>query len=56
MSNKNVSNALIVTFTFAIVLGLLESSMSPELNDGLTSLLGIAMLVFGIWAIIKLRK
>lgn len=53
MKNKTLANWLIGTFG-VIVVALLV--VDPNLKDLLTSIGGVGLWVFGIWAIVKLYK
>jgi hypothetical protein len=50
MKNRTIANWLIGCYSVAVIDGLLD------IGDPLTSITGLAMLVFGIMAIVRLYK
>lgn len=54
--NKFVANGLIATLVGCVVIAILESALTTEAADGLYTLAGLAIFVFGIWGAVLLYK
>ena len=56
MTNKNLSNIIIISVSLAIFAGLFEEELGIGISDIFYTLAGFGMAIFGIWAAIRLRK
>lgn len=56
MTNKTLSNALIISIFSAFLTGFFEASFLPATLDSLYTLEGLAIFILGIWAAMRLRK
>ena len=56
MKNKTLSNLIFASVGLAIITAVFETSLSIGIQDGLYSISGLGMGIFGIWAGIKLRN
>jgi len=56
MKNKTVANWLIGAIGLAFFTALIEDSLTVNSAEAMYILAGLGMVVFGIWAIVKLYK
>lgn len=56
MTNKALGTALLWTMGALMVTAIMEESFGPATADGLYTIIGFAMFVFGIWGGIRLRN
>lgn len=55
MKNETIANWLIISMIACVIAGIMEAG-SPEFSALLLTLGGIGIWVFGIWAVIRLKK